>query len=98
MGYNDNLIRKRNGSYVLKHKTKKHKEGECTECGENPKDRALGGLYRYKKDDMLLVRNHIEEHLTFYSNVKSMTPVWCDECQSLKKYVCELGDKRTDLK
>ena len=55
MGYKDNLVRKRDGTYVLKHKTKKHKEGDCPECGENPKDRPLGGLYQYKKDDMLLV-------------------------------------------
>ena len=98
MGYKDNLIRKKDGSYVLKHKTKKHKKGDCPACGENPKDRILGGLYRYKQADMLLVRNHIEEHLTFYSNVKSMTPVLCDECQSLKQYVCVLDEKRKDLK
>ena len=98
MGYKDNLVRKRDGSYVLKHKTKKHKEGDCLECGENPKDRELGGLYRYKKDDMLLVRKHIEEHLTFYSNVKSMIPEWCGTCQSLKRYMCILNDKRADLR
>ena len=55
MGYKDNLTRKRDGSYVLKHKTKEHKEGDCLECGENKKNRPLGGLYRYNKDDMLLV-------------------------------------------
>ena len=82
MGYKDNLVRK----------------GDCPECGENPKDRELGGLYRYKKDDMLLVRKHIEEHLTFYSNTKSITPNWCSACQSLKQYVCILHDKRKDLK
>tara|TARA_R100000008_G_C3435751_1_gene91908 strand:- start:54 stop:350 length:297 start_codon:yes stop_codon:yes gene_type:complete len=98
MGYNDNLVKKRDGSYVLKHKTKKHKEGDCIECGENPKDRSLGGLYRYKKDDMVLVRNHIEDHLSFYSSTKSMTPIWCSECQSLKEYKAVLHDKRTDLK
>ena len=98
MVYKDNLVRKRDGSYVLKHKTKKHKKGDCPECGENPKDRELGGLYRYKKDDMLLVRKHIEEHLTFYSNTKSITPNWCSACQSLKQYVCILHDKRKDLK
>ena len=98
MGYSDNLVKKRDGSFVLKHKTKKHKEGDCTECGENPKDRALGGLYQYKKDDMLLVRKHIEEHLVFYSNTKSIKPIWCGECKSLKQYLCVLHDKRKDLK
>ena len=28
MGYKDNLVRKRDGSYVLKHKTKKHKKSD----------------------------------------------------------------------
>ena len=92
MGYKDNLVRKRDGSYVLKHKTKKHKKGE-----ENPKDRTLGGLYQYNKDDMLLVRKHIEEHLTFYSSTKSITPIWCSECKSLKEYLCVLHDKRSDI-
>ena len=98
MGYSDNLVKKSDGSFVLKHKTKKLKEGDCPECGENPKDRALGGLYQYKKDDMLLVRKHIEEHLTFYSNTKSIVPVWCSECKSLKQYLCTLDNKRKDLK
>ena len=97
MGYKDNLVRKRDGTYVLKHKTKKHKEGDCLECGENPKDRPLGGLYQYKKDDMLLVRKHIEEHLTFYSNTKSIKPIWCTTCKSLKQYLCVLHDKRSDI-
>ena len=96
MGYNDDLVKKRDGSYVLKHKTKEHKEGDCLECGENKKNRPLGGLYRYNKDDMLLVRNHIEEHLMFYSNTRSMTPIWCDTCQALKKYSCVMNDKRSN--
>ena len=32
-----NLTRKKNGSYVLKHKTIKAKKDDCTECGQNPK-------------------------------------------------------------
>ena len=55
MGFKDNLVKKRDGSFVLKHKTKKHKKGDCPECGENPKDRELGLLYRYKQDDLLLI-------------------------------------------
>ena len=98
MGHKDNLVRKKDGSYVLKHKTKKYKEGDCSKCGENKKDRPSGGLYRYNKEDMVLVRNHIEEHLLYYSNVKSITPIWCDECQSFKQYLCIMNDKRSDLK
>ena len=98
MGFKDNLVKKRDGSFVLKHKTKKHKKGDCPECGENPMDRELGLLYRYKQDDLLLVRKHIEDHLTFYSNTKSMTPIWCGTCESLKEYKCVLREDRRDLK
>ena len=41
MGFNDDLTRKRDGSYILKHKTKKSKDGDCMECGENTKSRDL---------------------------------------------------------
>ena len=94
MGHKDNLVRKKDGSYVLKHKTKKYKEGDCHECGENKKDRALGGLYRYNKDDMVLVRDYIERQLTFYSSTKSITPIWCGNCQSLKEYKSVIDDKK----
>jgi len=74
MGYKDNLIRKKNGSYVLKHKTKKYKEGDCHECGDN--------------------RDYIERQLTFYSHTKSITPIWCGTCQSLKEYKSVIDDKK----
>ena len=37
-----NLTRREDGSYVLKHKTKKVKKGNCIECGQNEKNRRLG--------------------------------------------------------
>jgi len=95
MAFKDNLIKRRDGSFILKHKTKKHKKGDCIECGENPKDRPFGGLYEYNARDVQLVRNHIEEHLTFYTGTKSGKPEWCTECKSLKKYVFELYDPKT---
>ena len=45
MGFKDDLKRKKDGSYILKHKSKEGKVGDCIECGENPKARDL--LYRY---------------------------------------------------
>ena len=37
MGFKDRLVKQKDGSYVLKSKTKKaKKEGTCVECGENP--------------------------------------------------------------
>ena len=52
-----NLTRREDGSYVLKHKTKKVKKGNCIECGQNEKNRRLGLIYRYKAEDMTLGNN-----------------------------------------
>ena len=85
MGFKDKLIKQKNGSYVLKSKDKKvKKKGICVECGENGLDREL--LYQYNAEDMILVRNYIEDHLIMHPKHKSMTPEWCDTCKSLKKY------------
>ena len=84
MAYNDDLVRKEDGSYILKHKTKKSKDGDCIECGQNPKSRDL--LYRYKTEDMILVRKHITEHLRMHSSHNTMKPMWCKKCQALIEY------------
>ncbi len=93
MAYRDNLKCK-NNTYVLKSKTKTHKEDECTECGHNPNDEYMTGLFRYNTRDMRLIRKHIEEHLTLHSNTKSCTPDWCTKCKNLKQYVFELHDPK----
>ena len=48
MGFKDNLKKRKDGSFILKSKTKTHKDGECTECGFNENDSGLGGLFQYK--------------------------------------------------
>ena len=95
MGYNDDLVKKRDGTYVLKHKTKEAKEGDCIECGENKKTRISGGMYRYNTEDMLMVREHMEEHLRMKSNHKSINPIWCKKCQALLKYAIVLDTKKS---
>ena len=57
MKINKNLVRNKDGSYILKYKTKKAKKGDCIECGQNEKGRTGGLLYRYKADDMISVQN-----------------------------------------
>ncbi len=86
-----NLTRRKDGSYVLKHKTSKAKKGDCVQCGQNEKNRPLGLIYRYKADDMVLVQDHIEQYLTDYSKVKSVTPNWCGTCKALIDYSVELN-------
>jgi|TARA_R110002020_G_scaffold9305_2_gene36757 hypothetical protein len=97
MGYNDDLVKKRDGSYILKHKTKKAKEGDCVECGQNSKNRPLGGLYRYNTEDMVSVREYIENHLRTYSRHKSIKPIWCNKCQALIIYTIMLDTKQNYL-
>ena len=95
MGYKDDLVKKRSGAYVLKHKTREAKEGDCIECGENPKNRPMGGLYRYKTEDMLLIREYMEEHLRMNSRHKFIKPIWCKKCQALLKYTIILDTKKS---
>ena len=80
----DGLKRQKHGSYVLKHKSKSVKSGDCEGCGKNPKGSKV--IYRYNTEDMIAVREHIEDHLTRYSSHKSITPNWCDKCQALIDY------------
>ena len=88
----DNLKRnKKDGSYNLKSKTKKAKKGACKFCGHDPLLR--DGLFRYITDDMMLVREYIEDHLTTHSNNKSMTPIWCEECHVLLEYKLRLDNE-----
>ena len=71
MGFNDDLKRKKDGSYILKHKSKEGKVGDCTE-------------------DMILVRKHIDGHLRSFSKHESIKPIWCKECQVLRKYLIKI--------
>ena len=90
----NSLTRRKDGSYVLKHKTTKAKKGDCKKCGQNENNRPLGLIYRYKSDDMVLVQNHIERYLTDYNRVKSVTPIWCDDCKALIEYSVELNNEK----
>ena len=92
MGFNDDLKRKKDGSYILKHKSKKSKKGDCKECGQNPETRML--VFRYNTEDMLLVRGHIEDYLRTYFTHESITPVWCKECQALQEYIVKIDYKK----
>ena len=47
-------------------------------------------LYEYNTDDMLMVREFMEDHLTTYSNHKSISPIWCSECKALIEYKVRL--------
>ena len=70
-------------------KDKKIKDnGQCLECGENGSTRDL--LYQYNAEDMISVRNYIEDHLTMHPKHKSMKAVWCDTCKTLNKYLVQL--------
>ena len=95
MGFKDNLVREKDGSYLLKSKTKKvKKKGLCLECGENSKAREL--MFQYNAEDMILVREYIENHLITYSNTETMIPKWCSKCKSLMSYIVKLKDAKSN--
>jgi hypothetical protein len=89
------LSRRKDGSYVLKHKTIKGKKDDCVECGQNEKNHELGLLYRHVADDMTSVKEYIELHLNEYSKHKSVTPIWCGTCKTLLEYIVEVDIDKT---
>ena len=54
------------------------------------KNKTQNFLNEYNKDDFLLVKSYVEEHLISYSNHKSMSAEWCDTCKTLKGYKIRL--------
>ncbi len=95
MGFKDNLVKEKDGSYMLKSKTKKaKKKGTCIECGENSATRDL--LYKYKAEDMILVREHMEEHLISSHTHEKITPEWCSECKALKGYKLKIKNAKNN--
>ena len=90
-----NLTKRKDGSYVLKHKTTKAKKGVCVECGQNPNNRDLGLLYRHKSEDNFMVQEYIENHLREYKKHKSITPIWCGTCHALIEYNVEVDINQT---
>ena len=94
MGFKDKLVKQKDGSYLLKSKSKKTKVGDCIECGENPATRDL--LYQYNAEDMILVREYMEEHLISYHTHETITPEWCDSCKALKGYSLKIKDAKSN--
>ena len=93
MGFKDNLVKQKDGSYLLKSKTKKvKKKGTCIVCGENTLARDL--LYQYNAEDMILVREYMEEHLRMHSTHNTMKPVWCGKCQALIEYKIKIKHEK----
>tara|TARA_R100001244_G_scaffold102241_1_gene76196 strand:- start:330 stop:611 length:282 start_codon:yes stop_codon:yes gene_type:complete len=86
----DKLRRQKDGSYILNSKAKESKQGDCVECGENSTTRSL--LFRYNPEDLKLVKGYIESQLSRYSTTEeSITPVWCNTCKSLIKYLVNVN-------
>ena len=95
MGFKDNLVKQKDGSYILKSKTKKaKKKGVCAECGENSQTRDL--LYEYNAQDVVSVREYIEDHLTSHPKHEVITPEWCEKCKVLKGYKIKLKDEQNN--
>jgi len=94
MGFKDNLKKSKDGYFTLKSKSKTAKKGICLTCGQDDKTREL--LYEYKANDVLQVREYMEDHLTDYSNHKSIEPIWCTECKALIEYVIKLDDEKSN--
>ena len=93
MSFKDGVTKQKDGSYILKSKLPKTKDGDCIECGENPHSRSL--LFQYKTEDFKLIREYMEETLNTH-NFKSIKPVWCNECKALMRYIVNTNDKKNN--
>ena len=81
-------------AYFEKKKNPKYDDKNAlTECCGEPKNR--DGMMRGNKDDWRLIEEHIEEHLRMYSNVLSVTPVFCKVCGRFERYLCEIDVDQT---
>ena len=50
-------------------------------------------MYEYDSEDVINVREYMEDHLVTYSNHQTMTPVWCPECKALIEYKVTLNER-----
>ncbi len=94
MGFKDNLVKNKKGSFVLKSKTTKKSKTFCLECGDDAVTRDL--LYEYKAADLLAVRTHMEDHLISYPKHKSIKPEWCTSCKALQGYKVTLDNEKSN--
>ncbi len=93
MALKDGVTKQKDGAYILKRKSKKTKDGDCIECGENPRSRKL--MFQYKAEDYKLIREYMEESLNTH-NIKSIKPIWCDMCKALLRYTVNINDKKNN--
>ena len=83
-------IQDRHGKTIYRHDRR-----DCVKCGQNEKKRELGLLYRHNSEDNLMVQKYIENNLREYKKHKSITPVWCNECNALIEYFVEVDIDKT---
>ena len=92
MGFKDNLVKNKKGSYTLKSKTTKKSKTLCLECGDDGVTRDL--LYEYNAADVLAVRSYMEDHLISHPKHKTIKPEWCVGCNSLQGYKVTLDNEK----
>ena len=81
-------------AYFEKKKNPKYDDQEAyTKCCNQLKDG--NHMMKGNKEDWRLIEEHVEEHLRMYSNVKSVTPVFCEECGRFIQYLTEIDVDQT---
>tara|TARA_R110002110_G_scaffold334812_2_gene545655 strand:- start:607 stop:882 length:276 start_codon:yes stop_codon:yes gene_type:complete len=77
-----------NRDYFKEKKTGKKPKGRFTKCCNEEQDRHI--LNKNKPDEWELIEQHCEDHLIHYPSVIDITPVCCDVCGRLIKYVSKI--------
>ena len=81
-------------TYFEKKKNPKYDDQEAyTKCCNQLKD--SNHMMKDNKEDWRLIEEHIEEHLRTYSNVISVTPIFCKDCGRFIKYLTDIDVDQT---
>ena len=77
--------------YFKEKKTGKKTTGRYTVCCGQEKDRHI--LNKKKPHELELIEQHCEDHLTHYSNVETIEPIFCKKCGRLIQYITTISSK-----
>ena len=79
-------------AYFKEKKTGKKSKSRYTKCCNQDKDRDF--LNKNNKADWERMEQHCEDHLMYYPLTKDITPICCEVCGKLIKYITTIVDTK----
>jgi len=64
---------------------------KCKTCNYDPKERAAGGLYKDRREDIKSIKEYIENHEIHYNHMgHRLTPIFKKCCKAFDYYSVKL--------